>query len=79
MARAGARVCYVSQEPKLNADATVFDEVARASEICTRSSATTSSVTPAGEPDADYDALLAAMEPLQTKLEAQNGWAMQHA
>ena len=30
-----------------------------------------------GEPDADYDKLLEEMQPLQTALEAQNGWAVQ--
>ena len=74
----GARVCYVSQEPKLNADATVFDEVARGlgnlHQIISDYHHLSHQL---GEPDADYDALLAAMEPLQTQLEAQNGWAVQ--
>jgi ATP-binding cassette subfamily F protein uup len=30
-----------------------------------------------GEPDADYEKLLEEMQPLQTALEAQNGWAVQ--
>lgn len=74
----GARVCYVSQEPKLHAEATVFDEVARGlgdlHQIITEYHHLSHQLA---EPDADYDALLAAMEPLQTKLEAQNGWALQ--
>ena len=74
----GARVCYVSQEPKLNVDATVFDEVARGlgdlHQIITDYHHLSHQLA---EPDADYETLLAAMEPLQTKLEAQNGWAMQ--
>ncbi len=74
----GARVCYVSQEPKLNAEASVFDEVARGlGELHKIISAYHHLSHQLGEPDADYDALLAAMEPLQTQLEAQNGWAVQ--
>ena len=74
----GARVCYVSQEPVLHAEATVFDEVARGlgelHEIISKYHHLSHQLS---EPDADFDALLAAMEPLQTQLEAQNGWAVQ--
>ena len=74
----GARVCYVSQEPVLNVDATVFDEVARGlGDLHQIISDYHHLSHQLAEPDADYDALLAAMEPLQTKLEAQNGWAVQ--
>jgi ATP-binding cassette subfamily F protein uup len=74
----GARVCYVSQEPVLNSDATVFDEVARGlGDLHQIISDYHHLSHQLAEPDADYDALLAAMEPLQTKLEAQNGWAVQ--
>jgi len=74
----GARVCYVSQEPILNADATVFDEVARGlGDLCQIISEYHHLSHQLAEPDADYDTLLAAMEPLQTKLEAQDGWAVQ--
>ena len=74
----GARVCYVSQEPVLNPDATVFDEVARGlGELHQIISDYHHLSHQLAEPDADYEALLAAMEPLQTKLEAQNGWAVQ--
>jgi len=74
----GARVCYVSQEPKLNPDATVFDEVARGlGELYQIISEYHHLSHQLAEPDADFDALLAAMEPLQTRLEAQNGWAVQ--
>jgi ATP-binding cassette subfamily F protein uup len=74
----GARVCYVSQEPRLNSDATVFDEVARGlGDLHQIISDYHHLSHQLAEPDADYDALLAAMEPLQTKLEAQNGWAVQ--
>ncbi len=74
----GVRICYVSQEPVLNADATVFDEVARGlgelQQIITDYHHLSHQLA---EPDADYEKLLEAMQPLQTALEAQNGWAVQ--
>ena len=74
----GVRICYVSQEPELNIEATVFDEVARGlgelQQIITDYHHLSHQLA---EPDADYDSLLEAMQPLQTKLEAQNGWAVQ--
>jgi len=74
----GVRICYVSQEPALNADSSVFDEVARGlgdlHQIITDYHHLSHQLA---EPDADYDTLLEAMQPLQTKLEAQNGWAVQ--
>jgi len=74
----GVRICYVSQEPALNADASVFDEVARGlgdlHQIITDYHHLSHQLA---EPDADYDTLLEAMQPLQTRLEAQNGWAVQ--
>ncbi|MBI1174354.1 MAG: ATP-binding cassette domain-containing protein [Sideroxydans sp.] len=74
----GVRICYVSQEPALDADATVFDEVARGLGELHRIITDYHHLShQLGEPDADYDALLEAMQPLQTALEAQNGWAMQ--
>ncbi|MFA5370989.1 MAG: ATP-binding cassette domain-containing protein [Sideroxydans sp.] len=72
------RICYVSQEPVLDADATVFDEVARGlGELQKIISAYHHLSHQLGEPDADYDKLLEEMQPLQTALEAQNGWAVQ--
>ena len=74
----GVRICYVSQEPALNADSSVFDEVARGlgelHQIITDYHHLSHQLA---EPDADYETLLEAMQPLQTKLEAQNGWAVQ--
>ncbi len=74
----GVRICYVSQEPVLNADATVFDEVARGlGELQQIITDYHHLVHQLAEPDADYEKLLEAMQPLQTALEAQNGWAVQ--
>jgi ABC transport system ATP-binding/permease protein len=73
-----ARICFVSQEPVLDSDATVFDEVARGlgelHQLITDYHHLSHQLA---EPDADYDKLLEEMQPLQTKLEAQNGWAVQ--
>ncbi|MDD2700253.1 MAG: ATP-binding cassette domain-containing protein [Sideroxydans sp.] len=73
-----ARVCYVSQEPPLDAEATVFDEVARGlgelHQLLTDYHHLSHQLA---EPDADYDKLLEAMQPLQTALEAQDGWSVQ--
>lgn len=72
------RICYVSQEPQLHAEATVFDEVARGlGDLYKIISEYHHLSHQLAEPDADYDALLEAMQPLQTSLEAQNGWAVQ--
>ncbi len=74
----GLRICHVSQEPMLNADATVFDEVARGlGGLCKLLSDYHRLSHQLAEPDADYDILLEAMQPLQTQLEAENGWAVQ--
>ncbi len=74
----GVRICYVSQEPVLNAAATVFDEVARGlgelQQIITDYHHLSHQLA---EPDADYEKLLIEIQPLQTALEAQNGWAVQ--
>ncbi len=73
-----ARIAYVSQEPVLDAEATVFDEVARGlGELQKIITAYHHLSHQLAEPDADYDTLLAQMQPLQTALEAQNGWAVQ--
>ncbi len=74
----GVRICYVSQEPVLDPGATVFDEVARGlGELQKIISAYHHLSHQLGEPDADYERLLAEMQPLQTALEAQDGWAVQ--
>ncbi len=74
----GARICHVSQEPVLDADATVFEEVARGlGGLCKLLSDYHHLSHQLAEPDADYEVLLEAMQPLQTQLEAQNGWAIQ--
>ncbi len=74
----GVRICYVSQEPVLDAGSSVFDEVARGLGDLHRIITDYHHLShQLAEPDADYDTLLEAMQPLQTALEAQNGWAVQ--
>ena len=73
-----ARVCYVSQEPALNADDTVFDAVAQGlGDLHTLLSDYHHVSQHISEPDADIEALLDKMQHLQTQLEAQNGWSLQ--
>lgn len=73
-----ARICYVSQEPPLDANSTVFDAVAAGlGELQQIIKDYHHLSHQLAEPDADYEKLLEAMQPLQTRLEAQNGWAVE--
>ena len=73
-----ARICYVSQEPVLNADDTVFDAVAQGlGDLHTLLSDYHHVSHQLSEPDADVEKLLEEMQLLQTQLEAQNGWSIQ--
>ncbi|MBI5660188.1 MAG: ATP-binding cassette domain-containing protein [Nitrosomonadales bacterium] len=72
------RVCHVSQEPQLDPAATVFDEVAKGlGELRQLIGDYHRLSHQLAEPDADHEKLLAALQPLQTGLESQNGWAVQ--
>jgi ATP-binding cassette subfamily F protein uup len=72
------RICCVSQEPVLDGGATVYDEVARGlGGLCQLLSDYHRLSHQLAEPGADHEALLAAMQPLQTRLEAEGGWAVQ--
>jgi len=74
----GARICYVSQEPQLDPGASVFDEVARGLGELQRIISEYHHLSHRlAEPDADHEKLLEQMQPLQTQLEAQDGWAVQ--
>jgi ATP-binding cassette subfamily F protein uup len=72
-----ARICYVSQEPVLADEDTVFEAVARGlgglHELLRDYHRVSQLLS---EPDADYDGLLEEMQKLQIQLEAQNGWAV---
>jgi len=73
-----ARICYVSQEPVLNAGDTVFDAVAQGlGDLHTLLSDYHHVSHQLSEPDADVEVLLEKMQHLQTQLEAQDGWSIQ--
>jgi ATP-binding cassette subfamily F protein uup len=74
----GARICYVSQEPVLDADDSVFDAVAKGLSKLQKLLHDYHHVShQLAEPDADYDKLLEEMQHLQTQLEAQDGWQVE--
>ncbi|TDR73011.1 ATP-binding cassette domain-containing protein [Paludibacterium purpuratum] len=68
-------VAYVPQEPALDAEHTVFEAVAEGlgelKQLLTDYHRLTSALE---RPEADHDALLAEMAPIQHKLEALGGW-----
>jgi ATP-binding cassette subfamily F protein uup len=73
-----ARICYVSQEPVLDPEDSVFDAVAKGLGNLQKLLHDYHHVShQLGEPDADYDTLLEEMQHLQTQLEAQDGWSVQ--
>ncbi|MBI3479343.1 MAG: ATP-binding cassette domain-containing protein [Nitrosomonadales bacterium] len=73
-----ARICYVSQEPVLDADDTVFDAVAKGLGKLQKLLHDYHHVShQLSEPDADYDKLLEEMQHLQTQLESQDGWKVE--
>ncbi|HET7833593.1 MAG TPA: ATP-binding cassette domain-containing protein [Gallionella sp.] len=73
-----ARICYVSQEPLLNPDDTVFEAVARGlGEIQQLLQDYHRVSHQISVPGADVDALLEEMQRLQLQLEAQHGWSAQ--
>ena len=73
-----ARICYVSQEPVLDPEDTVFDAVAKGLGALQKLLHDYHHVShQLAEPDADFDTLLAEMQVLQTQLEAQDGWSVQ--
>ena len=74
----GARICYVSQEPVLDPEDSVFDAVAKGLGKLQKLLHDYHHVShQLAEPDADYDTLLEEMQHLQTQLEAQDGWQVE--
>ncbi|MDX8379504.1 MAG: ATP-binding cassette domain-containing protein [Gallionella sp.] len=72
------RICYVSQEPVLDSDDSVFDAVAKGlGKLQTLLHDYHLVSHQLGEPDADFDTLLEKMQHFQTQLEAQDGWSVQ--
>src|SRR5450759_1827321 len=73
-----ARICYVSQEPVLDADDSVFDAVAKGLGKLQKLLHDYHHVShQLAEPDADFDKLLEEMQHLQTQLESQDGWKVE--
>ena len=73
-----ARICFVNQEPVLDADDSVFDAVAKGLGKLQKLLHDYHHVShQLSEPDADYDKLLEEMQHLQTQLESQDGWSVQ--
>jgi len=73
-----ARICYVSQEPVLDADDTVFDAVAKGLGKLQKLLHDYHHVShQLSGPDADFDTLLEEMQHLQTQLESQDGWQVE--
>jgi len=72
----GLQLCYVSQEPVLDSDASVYAEVARGlSGLNTVLAEYHALAHQLADPDADHDALLNKMQPLQAQVEAADGWS----
>ena len=72
------RIVYVPQEPELDNTHTVYEAVAEGLGDLQKTLVAYHDVThKMGEPDADFEALMAQMEELQHELDTQNGWAMQ--
>ena len=73
-----ARICYVSQEPVLDPEDSVFDAVAKGLGKLQKLLHDYHHVShQLAEPDADFDKLLEEMQHLQTQLEAQDGWSVE--
>ncbi|MBY0575330.1 MAG: ATP-binding cassette domain-containing protein [Gallionellaceae bacterium] len=73
-----ARVCYVSQEPVLDAADPVFDAVAKGLGSIQKLLHDYHHVSHRiSEPGADVETLLEEMQQLQTQLESQDGWSVQ--
>ncbi|MFA5172330.1 MAG: ATP-binding cassette domain-containing protein [Sulfuriferula sp.] len=74
----GMKLGYVPQEPVLDPDHTVYEAVAQGLGDVSQLLLDYHSVThKMGEADADFDALMAQMQTLQTALEARDGWSLQ--
>jgi ATP-binding cassette subfamily F protein uup len=73
------RVTYISQEPTLDKNKSVYAEVSQGLGILAQTLLDYHQVSHAlGEEGADTEALLARMQQLQTVLETQDGWNLQH-
>jgi ATP-binding cassette ChvD family protein len=73
----GIRVGYLEQEPQLNKDKTVEENVMEGlGEIKSMIDRYNEVSTSMADPDADFDALMAEMGELQEKIDAADGWEL---
>src|SRR5687768_4196992 len=73
----GANVGYLAQEPHLDPDKTVFENVLEGlSPIKAMVDRFNAIGLEMAEPDADYDSLMAEMGELQEKIDAVDGWEL---
>lgn len=74
----GVRIGYLQQEPELNADKTVFENIMEGmGEIKLLVDRFNAIGTEMGDPDCDMDALMAEMGELQEKIDAADGWEIE--
>ncbi len=74
----GVRIGYLQQEPELDDNKTVFENIMEAmGDVKADIDRYNAIGTEMGDPDADMDALLAEMGDLQSKIDAANGWELE--
>lgn len=74
----GVRVGYLQQEPELDENKTVFENIMEAMGDIQADIARFNAIgAEMGDPDADMDALMTEMGDLQAKIDAANGWELE--
>ena len=74
----GVRIGYLQQEPELDADKTVFENIMEAmGDVKADIDRYNAIGAEFANPDADMDALMAEMGELQSKIDAANGWELE--
>jgi ATP-binding cassette ChvD family protein len=74
----GVRIGYLAQEPELDENKTVFENIMEAmGETKANIDRFNAIGGEMGDPDADMDALMAEMGDLQAKIDAANGWELE--
>jgi ATP-binding cassette ChvD family protein len=74
----GLRVGYLEQEPQLNENKTVFENILEGmGDIKSDIDRFNAIGAEMGDPDANMDALMVEMGDLQTKIDAANGWELE--
>ena len=74
----GVRIGYLPQEPELDENKTVFENIMEAmGEVKADIDRFNAIGGEMGDPDADMDALMTEMGDLQAKIDAANGWELE--